>query len=51
MRDDDTERADEYPGPFDLPDEHEASEPEGEDAQSFSLTDDVLALIERNGWI
>ena len=46
MRDDDTERANEYPGPFDLPDEHDAPEPEGEDAQPFSLTDDVLALIE-----
>lgn len=46
MRDDETERAEEYSGPFDLPDEHEAPEPEGEDAQLFSLTDDVLALLE-----
>ncbi len=46
MRDDDNERADDYSGPLDLPDEHEAPDAEEQDGQQFSLTDDVLALFE-----
>lgn len=46
MRDDHTERAEDYSGPLDLPDEHEVPEAEGEDGERFSLTDDVMALLE-----
>ena len=46
MRDDENERAEDYSGPLDLPDEHEAPEEEDEGGQHFSLTDDVLALLE-----
>ena len=46
MRDDDTERADDFSGPLDLPDEHESPAEEDCDGQHFSLTDDVLALLE-----
>lgn len=46
MRDDDTERAGEPTGPLDLPDEHEPPEAEDDDGQYYSLTDDVLALLE-----
>ncbi|MEX0342720.1 MAG: phage holin family protein [Erythrobacter sp.] len=46
MRDDHTERAEDYSGPLDLPDEHEVPEGEGEDGKRFSLTDDVMALLE-----
>ena len=46
MRDDENERAEDYTGPLDLPDEHEVPEEEDEAGQHFSLTDDVLALLE-----
>ena len=46
MRDDENERAEDYSGPLDLPDEHEVPEEEDEGGQHFSLTDDVLALLE-----
>lgn len=46
MRDDNNERADDYSGPLDLPDEHEAPDAEEQDGQQFSLTDDIMALFE-----
>ncbi|WP_370188396.1 phage holin family protein [Qipengyuania sp.] len=46
MRDDEPERTDDFAGPLDLPDEHEATDPQGDDGHDYSLTDDVLALIE-----
>ena len=46
MRDDENERAEDYTGPLDLPDEHEVPEEEDDGGQHFSLTDDVLALLE-----
>ena len=46
MRDDENERAEDYTGPLDLPDEHEVPDEEDEAGQHFSLTDDVLALLE-----
>ncbi|MBX7481347.1 phage holin family protein [Qipengyuania qiaonensis] len=46
MRDDDNERAEDYTGPLDLPDEHGAPDTDGRDDQHFSLTDDVVALLE-----
>ena len=46
MRDDENERAEDYSGPLDLPDEHEVPEEEDDGGQHFSLTDDVLALLE-----
>ncbi|KWV95928.1 MULTISPECIES: phage holin family protein [unclassified Erythrobacter] len=46
MREDENERADDHSGPLDLPDEHEPPETEEDDDQQFSLTDDVLALLE-----
>ncbi|AXK42523.1 phage holin family protein [Erythrobacter aureus] len=46
MRDDNDERVDEYSGPLDLPDEHESPNEEDEGGRQFSLTDDVLALLE-----
>ena len=46
MRDDENERAEDYTGPLDLPDEHEVPDEEDDGGQHFSLTDDVLALLE-----
>lgn len=46
MRDDHDERAESYSGPLDLPDEHDVPANEDEANQHFSLTDDVLALLE-----
>ena len=46
MRDDENERAEHYTGPLDLPDEHGVPDEEDEAGQPFSLTDDVLALLE-----
>jgi hypothetical protein len=46
MRDDENERAEGFTGPLDLPDEHEVPDQEGGEGQHFSLTDDVLALLE-----
>ena len=46
MRDDNTERAEGYPGPLDLPDGHGAPDTDEPEARQFSLTDDVLALFE-----
>lgn len=46
MRDDDNGRADDFSGPLDLPDEHDAPDAEAGEEQHFSLTDDILALIE-----
>lgn len=46
MRDDENERAEDYTGPLDLPDEHEIPDEEDEAGQHFSLTNDVLALLE-----
>jgi hypothetical protein len=46
MRDDDTERAGQYDGPLDLPDEHETPEMQEGDGQPFSLLDSLVALLE-----
>ncbi len=46
MRDNNNERAEGYPGPLDLPDDHGAPETEEHEGRQFSLTDDVFALIE-----
>ena len=46
MRDDENEGAEGFTGPLDLPDEHEVPDQEGGEGQHFSLTDDVLALLE-----
>lgn len=46
MRDDENERADGFSGPFDLPDEHEVPDEDRDEGHHFSLTDDVMALIE-----
>ena len=46
MRDDNEERAEDYSGPLDLPDDHGAPDSEEHDGQQFSLTDDVFALFE-----
>ena len=46
MRDDEPERRDDFAGPLDLPDEHDAPDQQGDDGHEFSLTEDVLALIE-----
>lgn len=46
MRDDDTERAEEFDGPLDLPDEHEPPDPQEDGGQPFSLTDSLVALLE-----
>ena len=45
MRDDEVERAEEFSGPLDLPDEYEPPEDDGAD-RGPSLTDDILALID-----
>lgn len=46
MRDDETERTEDYKGPLDLPDEHEPPESQEDDGQPFSLTDSIIALID-----
>ena len=45
MRDDEVERAEEFSGPLDLPDEYEPPEDDGAD-RGPSLTDDIPALID-----
>lgn len=45
MRDDNVERAADFSGPLDMPDEHASFDPE-DPTTSSSLTDDIFALID-----